>query len=44
MICQLHPSNGEIDECPSCQAGSPPDLGVVANDAAQAEDKGPGQS
>jgi len=32
MTCPLHPSNGEVEVCPSCEAGSPPDLGVSVDD------------
>lgn len=38
MICSLHPSNGEIETCPSCEAGSPPDLGVIASEKAGTEE------
>lgn len=27
-MCQLHPSQGEVEICLACEAGSPPDLGV----------------
>ena len=35
MICNLHPSNGEVEICLSCEAGSPADLGVVVADETQ---------
>ncbi len=35
MICPLHPSLGEQDECEACKAGSPPDLGVSVNETTE---------
>ncbi len=32
MICGLHPSEGEIEECPACKNNNPPDLGVEVQD------------
>jgi len=32
MICKLHPSEGEIEECMACKNGNPPDLGVEVSD------------
>lgn len=35
MTCPLHPSNGEVETCPSCEAGSPPDIGIEVRDEIQ---------